>query len=213
MSQVSDIRREYDLAKLDESQLAPDPIQQFNLWLKEAVDAGLKDPTAMTVATVDVQGRPSQRIVLLKDVDADGFIFYTNTESKKAQDLAENPHISLHFPWHNLERQVKIMGKVEPLSVGAVTRYFLSRPKESQLAAWASAQSRPVSSRQVLMTKFNEMKEKFTRGDVPLPSFWGGYRVIPQQIEFWQGGEFRLHDRFQYTRGQGPDWDIKRLMP
>lgn len=213
MSQVSDIRREYDLAKLDESQLNADPMQQFELWLQDAIKAGLKDPTAMTVATVDALGQPSQRIVLLKDTDAEGFVFYTNTESKKAADLAVNPRISLHFPWHNLERQVKVCGTVEKLPVSQVTKYFLSRPKESQLAAWASQQSRPVSSRQLLMTKFNEIKQKFAQGHVPLPSFWGGYKVVPHQVEFWQGGEHRLHDRFQYDKLQDGNWSIKRLMP
>jgi len=213
MSQVSDIRREYDLDKLHESQLKTLPMEQFELWLKDAINAGLKDPTAMTVATVDKDGQPSQRIVLLKDTDAEGFVFYTNTESKKAEDLACNPRISLHFPWHNLERQVKVCGKVQKLPLAKVSQYFLSRPKESQLAAWASQQSRPVSSRQLLMSKFNEIKQKFAQGDVPLPSFWGGYKVIPHQIEFWQGGEHRLHDRFQYDKQQDGSWSIKRLMP
>ncbi len=213
MQDLSAIRREYSREKLTRESLHPDPFEQFNRWLQDAIDAGLPDPTAMTVATVDSQGRPSQRIVLLKDVSDQGFVFYTNKGSRKATELAHNPHISLHFPWHFLERQVTIRGHVELLSNLEVARYFLSRPKESQLAAWASEQSRPVSSRQALMQKFAQIKQKFADGEVPLPDFWGGYRVIPECIEFWQGGEHRLHDRFEYSKHVSNEWSVKRLMP
>ena len=213
MDSLSDIRREYSQAGLDRDALDDNPFVVFERWLQDAVDAKLPDPTAMTVATVDGEGQPSQRIVLLKDVSQNGFVFYTNTESRKASELQQNPKISLHFPWHILERQVKVCGQVQPLSVTDVARYFMSRPKPSQLAAWASQQSRPIASKQLLIEKFNQVKQKFSEGKVPLPSFWGGYRVIPHEIEFWQGGEHRLHDRFVYRRQAGNSWRIERLMP
>ena len=213
LDKLADIRREYSRGGLDRQDLHDDPIIQFDAWLKDIIDTGLPDPTAMTVATVDASGQPSQRIVLLKDVSPKGFVFYTNLGSRKAEELKQNPRISLHFPWHIIERQVKVCGVVEPLSSLEVSKYFLSRPRESQLAAWASQQSRPVSTRQLLMSKFAEVKDKFAKGQVPLPSFWGGYRVIPHEIEFWQGGEHRLHDRFVYRRQPDNTWQIERLMP
>lgn len=213
LDKLADIRREYSRGGLDRQDLHDDPIVQFDAWLKDIIDTGLPDPTAMTVATVDASGQPSQRIVLLKDVSPDGFVFYTNLGSRKAEELKQNPRISLHFPWHIIERQVKVCGVVEPLSSLEVSKYFLSRPRESQLAAWASQQSRPISTRQLLMSKFAEVKDKFAKGQVPLPSFWGGYRVIPHEIEFWQGGEHRLHDRFVYRRQPDNTWQIERLMP
>jgi pyridoxamine 5'-phosphate oxidase len=209
---IDDIRREYLKEGLSEKMLAQNPIAQFEAWLKLAVDAQLDDPTAMVVATVDNEGQPSQRIVLLKDVNENGFVFFTNTESRKAQEIANNNKVSLHFPWHSLERQVIVYGTAKPLSNLAVTKYFLSRPKESQLAAWASSQSRPVSSRQVLMEKFQQIKSKFSEGEVPLPSFWGGYCIEPHRIEFWQGGANRLHDRFMYSLENG-EWTKQRLNP
>lgn len=213
MKSISEIRREYTQAGLDQNDLTASPFELFDIWLQNAVDANLADPTAMTIATVDKNGQPSQRIVLLKDVSEKGFVFYTNTGSKKAQDLQQNPKISLHFPWHTLDRQVKVCGVVESLSSIEVAKYFLSRPKQSQVAAWASAQSQPISSKLILMTKFAEAKAKFARGEVPLPSFWGGYRVVPHEIEFWQGGEHRLHDRFVYTKTPEGLWRTQRLMP
>ncbi len=210
---LEDVRREYLRGGLKREDLAENPITQFEAWLKQAIDAGLQDPTAMTVATVNAEGQPSQRIVLLKQVNDKGFVFYTNYESRKAQDIEANPLVSLHFPWHLLERQVKICGRVEKVSSAESLKYFLSRPEESQLAAWASAQSRPVSSRQLLMQQFNAMKEKFSKGSIPLPDFWGGYRVVPTAIEFWQGGANRLHDRFEYQRQEGGGWEIERLAP
>lgn len=210
---LADIRREYTRDHLDETMLDADPMLQFELWLKQAIDTGLPDPTAMTIATVDEQGQPSQRIVLLKDSGPDGFVFYTNLGSRKAQELKHNNKISLHFPWHHLERQVKVCGVAKPLSVAKVSQYFLSRPKESQLAAWASRQSQPISTRQMLMSEFNRMKQKFADGQIPLPDFWGGYLVEPHEIEFWQGGTHRLHDRFSYNKQPDNSWQITRLNP
>jgi pyridoxamine 5'-phosphate oxidase len=152
-------------------------------------------------------------MVLLKGLTEEGFVFYTNTGSKKAQDLKHNSKISLHFPWHMLDRQVKVSGTAQQLSSVDVAKYFMSRPKPSQIAAWASAQSRPINSKQLLMEKFTEAKAKFAKGQVPLPSFWGGYRVIAHKIEFWQGGEHRLHDRFVYTKSPKGQWQTERLMP
>lgn len=209
---LSDIRREYCHNDSDLSELGDDPFEIFNAWLKDAVDFALPDPTAMTVATVDANGQPSQRIVLLKDVSEQGFVFYTNLESRKAQELSKNNKISLHFPWHYMERQVKICGHVQQVSVAEATKYFLSRPQGSQLAAWASAQSRPVSTRQMLMQKLQETKSRFASGNLSLPKFWGGYRVVPHEIEFWQGGADRLHNRIEFKRDNG-GWIKQRLMP
>lgn len=211
--ELEQIRREYLQGGLHRADLHESPIAQFQGWLAQAIAAGINDPTAMTVATVDSEGQPTQRIVLLKDVTESGFVFYTNLGSKKAKDLAENPRISLHFPWHSLERQVKISGVAERLSLAKVAEYFSSRPTESQLAAWASKQSSPVSSRKLLMTEFARMKEKFQQGKVPLPDFWGGFCVKPERIEFWQGGNHRLHDRFEYRVQADQQWQITRLAP
>jgi pyridoxamine 5'-phosphate oxidase len=213
MQSISDIRREYNKAGLDTDSLTENPLDLFDIWLQNAVDAKLDDPTAMTVATVDQSGQPSQRIVLLKDVSQGGFVFYTNLGSKKATDLKHNSKISLHFPWHMLERQVKICGTAQQLSVTEVAKYFVSRPKPSQIAAWVSQQSHPIATKQLLMSQFYAAKEKFMRGEVPLPSFWGGYRVIPHEIEFWQGGAHRMHDRFLYSLNQNKQWQQQRLMP
>ena len=213
MRSISDIRRDYTQAGLDVDDLTSEPFELFERWLQDAVDADLADPTAMTVATVDKDGQPSQRIVLLKDFNETGFVFYTNTGSKKAQELSHNNKISLHFPWHMLDRQVKVSGVAKKLDAVDVAKYFMSRPKPSQIAAWASAQSRPINSKQLLMEKFSDAKAKYATGQVPLPSFWGGYRVIAHQIEFWQGGEHRLHDRFVYTKTSDGHWQTERLMP
>ena len=209
---LADVRREYLQNKLSEDQVESDPIAQFQVWLQQAVDAKMQDPTAMVIATVDAEGQPSQRIVLLKQCDEKGFVFFTNLGSRKAKELGQNNKISLHFPWHALERQVMVYGEAIPLSKKENMAYFLSRPKESQLAAWASAQSRPVSSRQALMQTFANMKQKFSKGEIPTPDFWGGFRVVPHKVEFWQGGEHRLHDRLMYTRS-GESWSIERLAP
>lgn len=209
---VADLRREYIRGGLRRRDLSDDPLEMFERWLKQACEAKLTDPTAMCVATVDETGQPYQRIVLLKHFDKDGLIFYTNMGSRKAQHLAKNPKISVHFPWYSLDRQVCFLGEVERLSTLEVVKYFHSRPKDSQIAAWASQQSSRISARGILEGKFLELKQKFKQGDVPLPSFWGGFRIKFNSVEFWQGGEHRLHDRFLYTRTTD-GWDIDRLAP
>lgn len=211
--ELEDIRREYSKGGLRRQDLLADPIDQFNAWLAQAVEAKLTDPTAMTVATVDESGQPFQRIVLLKNVDKSGFVFYTNLGSRKAQHIEANSKVSLHFPWHPLERQVHITGVAEKLSTLENMKYFTSRPKDSQLAAIASKQSSRISARGVLEGKYLELKKKFEKGEIPVPSFWGGYRIRPESIEFWQGGEHRLHDRFLFTDDNEGHWDIERLAP
>ncbi|WP_039916360.1 pyridoxamine 5'-phosphate oxidase [Cellvibrio mixtus] len=210
---LEDFRREYTQGGLDFADLAANPFAQFNLWMEQTIKSGIPDPNAMTIATVDATGQPSQRIVLLKHMDEKGFVFYTNLNSRKAQDLKQNPKISLHFPWYFLERQVKVCGVAEQLSTAEVLKYFVTRPRDSQLGAWASQQSKPISSRALLMQQFESMKNKFAKGEVPLPDFWGGFRVKPHQIEFWQGGAARLHDRFEYKLQQDRTWLIQRLEP
>ncbi|WP_112478321.1 pyridoxamine 5'-phosphate oxidase [Vibrio variabilis] len=210
---IEDIRREYSKGGLRRKDLANDPIEQFNKWLAQAVEAELSDPTAMTVATVDENGMPFQRIVLLKSVDENGFVFYTNLGSRKAQHIEHNNKVSLHFPWHTLERQVHITGVAEKLTAIENMKYFTSRPKESQLAAIASKQSSRISARGVLEGKFLELKQKFAKGEIPVPTFWGGYRIRPESIEFWQGGEHRLHDRFLFSKDGAGQWDAERLAP
>ncbi|MBT0585803.1 pyridoxamine 5'-phosphate oxidase [Alteromonas oceanisediminis] len=213
MTRLADIRESYTRGHLTEDDLTANPFELFNRWLSEVIDSQMPDPTAMTVATVDAHGQPSQRIVLLKDVQADSFVFFTNLGSRKAKELALNNKVSLHFPWYLLERQVRVCGVAERLSRSAVAAYFLSRPKESQLAAWASKQSQPISTRELLMTQFSQLKQKFANGEVPVPEFWGGYRVLPHQIEFWHGGEHRMHDRFEYNKQTNGQWTTQRLMP
>ena len=213
MSELSDIRREYSLGEMHSENVPDDPMELFQSWLEVVKDSEIKDPTAMSVATVDENGEPFQRIVLLKRFGDDGFVFFTNLESRKAQHIAINAQVSLLFPWHTLEKQVAITGVAEPLSKTEVLKYFVSRPKDSQIAAWVSKQSSPISARKALETKFSEMKAKFAKGDVPLPKFWGGYIVKPTSIEFWQGGENRLHDRFIYERSADEQWARSRLAP
>ena len=206
------LRREYLKDGLERENLADDPFDQFEKWMAQFLELGLADPTAMTVATVAPDGQPSQRIVLLKHVDQSGFVFYTNYSSRKANEIDANPKISLHFPWHAVERQVKVCGVAEKVSPAESLRYFTSRPKGSQLAAAASPQSKVISSRTLLLNEFERLKQKFRDGEIPLPDFWGGYRVVPNEIEFWQGGQNRLHDRFRYTRSED-SWEIDRLAP
>ncbi|MCT7941535.1 pyridoxamine 5'-phosphate oxidase [Shewanella holmiensis] len=213
MSDLSDIRREYTQGGLRRADLPSNPMDLFETWLAQAKDANLSDPTAMCVATVDKNGQPFQRIVLLKKFDDKGFVFFTNLESRKACHIETNNKVSLHFPWHPLDRQVSVLGEAEPLSMIEVAKYFMSRPKDSQIAAWVSKQSSKISARQALEGKFAEMKAKFAQGDVPLPKFWGGYLIRPQSIEFWQGGEHRLHDRFLYSKSPDSSWQIDRLAP
>ena len=210
---LENFRVEYTKGGLERENLHENPVEQFKRWMQQTIDAKIPDPNAMTVATVDASGQPSQRIVLLKNLDEKGFVFYTNLKSRKAQELLQNPKISLHFPWYLLERQVKVCGVAEQLSAAEVLKYFVSRPRDSQLGAWASHQSRPISSRALLMQQFDAMKNKFSKGEIPLPDFWGGFRVKPHQIEFWQGGAARLHDRFEYNLQTDKSWTITRLEP
>lgn len=209
---IADLRREYAQSGLRRKDLPEDPLSLFELWLKQACEAEISDPTAMCVATADENGRPSQRIVLLKHYDEKGFVFYTNLGSRKAREITQNNQVSLLFPWHMFERQVIVSGRAERLSPTEVLKYFHSRPKESQIAAWVSQQSSRISARSVLEGKFLELKQKFLQGEVPLPSFWGGFRVSINEIEFWQGRINRLHDRFLYQRAQ-THWNIDRLAP
>jgi pyridoxamine 5'-phosphate oxidase len=213
VSDLADIRESYTKGTLDSHDLIDNPLDLFTKWLQQVIDSDMTDPTAMTIATVNNAGQPCQRIVLLKDVNADGFVFFTNLASRKAQELTDNPNISLHFPWYLMERQVRVCGMAEPLPRNVVDEYFLSRPKASQLAAWASKQSQPIDNREMLMARFNQLEQKFAHTDVPVPDFWGGYLVKPQQIEFWQGGEHRMHDRFEYNLDANGEWFSTRLMP
>lgn len=209
---LEQIRREYHGRPLEREELAGQPLDQFNLWINQAVEAEIPDPTAMVVATVADDGQPSQRMVLLKHADEKGFVFYTNLESKKSREIQRNSKVSLHFPWHVMNRQIRICGVAQKLSTTEVLKYFLTRPRDSQLAAAISPQSRVVESRQFLMQQFASLKEKLKNNEVPLPDFWGGFRVVPHEIEFWQGRENRLHDRFVYKK-QGDTWSIERLAP
>jgi len=210
---LSEFRREYLKGGLARADLDIDPVVQFATWFEQARKTEVADPTAMVLATVGSSGRPSQRTVLLKYFDQKGFVFFTNFESRKAVEIAGNAQVSLLFVWLDLERQVMINGRASKISVAESAKYFMSRPKESQMAAWVSSQSHPLTSKQILMQKFQEMKAKIGEGKVPLPSFWGGYRVEPLEIEFWQGGQNRLHDRFLYTREGDERWTINRLAP
>lgn len=189
------------------------PLRQFEVWLEQAVKASLEDPTAMVLATVDEHGAPEQRIVLLKGLSEGGFVFYTNHGSNKARAIECCGKVSLLFPWNALDRQVIIGGTAEKMSYAESATYFVTRPRESQIAAWASEQSRPVSARVVLEQQAHIIREKFRAGEIPMPDFWGGYRVVPRQIEFWQGGEHRLHDRFLYRKKSAGDWGIEQLQP
>ncbi len=209
---IGNFRREYLKSGLEQGDLRDDPVEQFSLWFNQARDTDIPDPNAMILSTVSSDGQPSQRTVLLKYFDEDGFVFFTNKESRKARQIEENPKVNLHFVWLELERQISIAGIATPITTKESARYFMSRPRNSQIAAWVSNQSSRISSRHLLMQKFEEMKQKFSRGDIPLPSFWGGYRVAPSSIEFWQGRANRLHDRFLYSRSDGT-WNVERLAP
>lgn len=208
---LHDFRTNYSLRKLSKSDLNANPIAQFELWLQQTIETGVKDPTAMIVATVDADGQPSQRYVLLKKFDEHGFVFFTDTTSAKGLQLIQNPHTSLLFPWHHYERQIRVQGASEQLSVDEAKDYFYSRPLGSQLAAAVSNQSQPIGSRKELLKRYLEL-EKSTSKQVDFPERWGGYCVTPTQIEFWQGGEHRLHDRFVYSL-INEEWQIQRLQP
>jgi pyridoxamine 5'-phosphate oxidase len=209
---LSEFRREYSSRGLSRGDLDPDPVRQFSRWFGQATEIGVHEPNAMVLATVDGEGMPFQRTVLLKYFDEEGFVFFTNYESRKARQIAENPRVGALFPWLTLERQVVLQGRAERISAAESMGYFLSRPRESQIGAWVSNQSEVITSRKFLMQKLAEVRAKFSQGEVPLPSFWGGYRIVPESIEFWQGGPARLHDRFLY-RKSGGEWRIERLSP
>ena len=210
---IIQLRREYADKPLHKEDLHVNPFKQFERWFNDAIATQIVEANAMSLATVDEKARPSIRTVLLKLFDENGFVFFSNYESKKAKDIAQNPHVALHFVWLDLQRQLRIEGEVEKVSMAESLTYFLSRPRGSQLGAWASNQSEVVSSRSLLEAKFFELKQKFAKGDVPLPSFWGGYRVKPRRFEFWQGGRDRLHDRFAYEKNAKGEWEIRRLAP
>ncbi|HYO38924.1 MAG TPA: pyridoxamine 5'-phosphate oxidase [Nocardioidaceae bacterium] len=212
------LRREYGDRGLDVPDLEPDPIAMFRRWLDDTVQAGVHEPNAMVVATVSADGRPSARLVLLKGLDERGFVFYTNLSSRKGEDIAANPAVSLLFPWHDLQRQVRVEGTASGVDAEESEAYFASRPRESQLGAWASPQSQVVPSRSTLDERYGGVLARFADADaVPLPPFWGGFRVAPEAVEFWQGRKGRMHDRLVYRRT--PDdpreagWAVARLAP
>ena len=194
-------------------ELESDPIVQFEKWFREAWDENYPMPHAMSLATASAEGLPTVRTVLLKGYDPHGFVFFTNYGSRKAKQISNNPQAALLFPWVRLGRQVTVAGRVEKISKSESVQYFLSRPRGSQLSAWASAQSTVISSRAILESAFATVKRRFADGEVPLPDFWGGYRVDPDSIEFWQNRKDRLHDRFMYNRGENGAWRIDRLTP
>lgn len=207
------VRRDYERATLSRNDIVQNPFDQFETWLAAAHASGaLSDPTAMTIATVNASGNPRQRTVLLKQNDHRGLVFFTNLNSAKAQDLATNPAISAHFSWLALEQQVSVEGRIELLPRSDVETYFHSRPRESQLGAWASQQSQPIDSRASMELVYQELTEKYESGEIPVPEHWGGYRIVPHRFEFWQGGKFRLHDRFEYVQ-TGNNWHVQRLQP
>ena len=211
--QLAEMRRNYAARALDLADLDANPFAQFDHWMREAIETQVIEPNAMSLATADAAGRPAVRTVLLKGFDQRGFVFYSNYESAKARDLAANPQVALLFPWLALERQVSAMGIAQKITATESLKYFLSRPRESQIGAWASRQSEVISTRALLESKFAEMKARFANGEIPLPDQWGGYRVTPQSFEFWQGRPNRLHDRFKYTLQSDGSWTIARLMP
>ncbi|MGB3757319.1 MAG: pyridoxamine 5'-phosphate oxidase [Rivularia sp. (in: cyanobacteria)] len=210
---IAELRQDYTLQGLSETEIDSNPFAQFKEWFDRALSADILEPNAMMVATTTPEGKPSARMVLLKDFDARGFVFYTNYNSDKAQELAENPQAALVFWWAELQRQIRISGRVEKVSDQESDKYFYSRPLNSRLGAWASNQSEVIKSREVLEQNLEELKEKYQDREIPRPSHWGGIRVIPAEIEFWQGRSSRLHDRLVYTRMEDGSWKIERLSP
>lgn len=212
MTSLADLRKTYARGSLTKSAVNPDPILQFKNWMEEALGAELPEPNAMTLATANADGKPSARIVLIKGVDARGFVFFTNFESHKGQDLSANPHAALLFHWIELERQVRIEGRVEKLPDAESDAYYASRPLDSRIGAWASEQSREVPGRAILVARAAKFAARFGINP-PRPPHWGGYIVVPELMEFWQGRPSRLHDRITYTRQPDGAWQIARLAP
>lgn len=209
---LAGFRREYGLSALDESTLPGNPLDLFGLWLDEAIRQRLPEPNAMALATVTPGGKPSARVVLLKEIDDGHFVFYSNYNSPKGKDLAATPYASLMFLWLELHRQVRVNGSVTKLPSRQSDRYFASRPRTSQISALASPQSQPIAGREVLEDKYKTLEKTYASGQIQRPSYWGGYRLDPEEIEFWQGRENRLHDRIVYIR-ENADWIIQRLAP
>jgi pyridoxamine 5'-phosphate oxidase len=210
---IASLRRDVSESQLEESDVAPDPIDQFGAWMQEAVDAGLTFPNAMALATASAEGVPSARIVLLKGIDERGFVFFTNYESRKGRELAENPRAAVVFHWQQLGRQVRVEGEVVALPSEESEAYFRTRPRGSRLAAWASRQSEVITSRRVLEKRFAELSISYHEQDIPLPPFWGGYLLKPQVIELWQARRNRLHDRVRYRKDEEGSWMVERLAP
>ncbi len=210
---IADLRKDYTKASLDLDSTDANPYKQFEKWFIEAQIGELLEPNAMVLSTVDESNQPFQRTVLMKALDSDGIVFYTNYKSRKALQIQENAKVSILFPWYAMERQVCIQGVAEKVSTATSLKYFTSRPHGSQLGAWVSQQSSVISSRSILEMKLAEMKQKFKEGKVPLPDFWGGYKIKPTSFEFWQGRQSRLHDRLIYEKDTADDWKIARLAP
>jgi pyridoxamine 5'-phosphate oxidase len=208
---LAQLRKDYELKTLDEAQVDRDPLKQFGVWMVEAIHSQVPEPTAMTLATADAKGRPSGRIVLLKGLDAKGFVFFTNYESRKGRELSANPYAALTFLWKELERQVRIEGRIEKVTAEESRAYYETRPLGARIGAWASPQSKVIENRAWLEKRWEELSAQY--GEAPtLPPHWGGYRVVAQYVEFWQGRRSRLHDRVTYTR-QGEQWKVARLAP
>ena len=213
MIKTEALRKKLMAEGLRQSELSADPYQQFESWYQQTMDSDLAEPTAMSLATVDANGQPWQRMVLLKTFDEDGFVFFTNYSSRKAEHIDNNARVSLLFPWHSMGRQVKVTGQAEKIPTAESLKYFASRPRGSQIGAWASHQSNVIQSRALLDTMFEQIKNKFSDGEIPLPDFWGGYRIKADSLEFWQARDNRLHDCFFYRLDNNGLWQISRLEP
>ncbi len=212
MADLNNFRKEYEKEELDEKKLSPDPFRQFDTWFSDAIDAGIDEPNVMVLSTVSELNRPSSRIILLKEYNGKGFAFFTNYNSRKGKQIEKNPFGSLLFLWHAMERQIRIEGKIEKLAPEESDAYFKSRPAGSRIGAWSSPQSEEIPSRAYLENLEEDFKRKFTDLSIPRPSNWGGYRLVPDLFEFWQGRKNRMHDRFEYAFN-GEKWHIKRLAP
>jgi pyridoxamine 5'-phosphate oxidase len=210
---VQNDRRDFKNEPLDESNMESNPFKQFEQWFEQALKAEIQEPYAFTLATADGQGFPSARVLYMRDVTPKGISFFTNYRSEKGQELSENPNCSANFFWMELDRQIRFAGRAEKLPVAESDEYFASRPRESQIGAWASDQSSPLENREELLQKLEDFKQKFEGGEVPRPDHWGGFMIIPEKVEFWQGRQSRLHDRIVYTRGDDGSWNLTRLSP